>query len=437
MFQPVVLITDALLYVLALLVVVFVIYARRNVLLRESWSLVFQRPVAMFSVLLLGGFSLIALLDSLHFHPALPEWTSGTIYYSTQVKSLLDVLIRPLGQITQKTYSAPFAIPLQPGTTYLAIIKCIAFDLLKVGLLWALLWAIVIFRSARSAHETFYRQWIIILKGKTKIAWRAFFITLACLLVIAVVALDLSKFYAILGTDKIGQDMFYATIKSIRTGVVIGTLTTLFMAPFAILFGTLAGYLGGWVDDLVQYVYTTLSSIPGVLLITASVLALQVFIVDHPQLFPDLASRADARLFILCAILGITSWTDLCRLIRGETLKLREMDFVQAAKVMGVSTNRIIARHIVRNVQHIILITMVLDFSGLVLAEAVLSYVGVGVDPSTLSWGNMINGARMELAREPVVWWPLTAAFVFMFPLVFAANLFSDAVRDAFDPRKT
>ena len=95
----------------------------------------------------------------------------------------------------------------------------------------------------------------------------------------------------------------------------------------------------------------------------------------------------------------------------------------------------ILGRHILPNVLHIVLIIVVLDFSGLVLAEAVLSYVGVGVDPSTISWGNMINGARLELAREPIVWWSLVAAFVFMFTLVLSANLFADAVRDAFDPR--
>ena len=83
---------------------------------------------------------------------------------------------------------------------------------------------------------------------------------------------------------------------------------------------------------------------------------------------------------------------------------------------------------------HIILITVVLDFSGLVLAEAVLSYVGVGVDPTTYSWGMMINSARMELARVPIVWWSLTAAFIFMFMLVLSANIISDAVRDMFDP---
>jgi peptide/nickel transport system permease protein len=93
------------------------------------------------------------------------------------------------------------------------------------------------------------------------------------------------------------------------------------------------------------------------------------------------------------------------------------------------------ARHILPNVMHIILITVVLDFSGLVLAEAVLSYVGVGVDPTMDSWGNMINSARLEMAREPIVWWSLASAFVFMFGLVLSANLFADAVRDAFDPR--
>ena len=111
------------------------------------------------------------------------------------------------------------------------------------------------------------------------------------------------------------------------------------------------------------------------------------------------------------------------------------MEYIQAAQAFGVSHFQIIRCHILPNVMHIVLISVVLDFSGLVLAEAVLSYVGVGVDPSTLSWGNMINGARMEMARDPMVWWSLCAAFIFMFTLVLAANLFSDVVRDAFDPR--
>jgi peptide/nickel transport system permease protein len=186
---------------------------------------------------------------------------------------------------------------------------------------------------------------------------------------------------------------------------------------------------------VIQYLYTTLSSIPGVLLIAAAVLMMQVYIETRPELFDTIAARADLRLLFLCIILGVTSWTGLCRLLRGETLKLREMEYIQAAHAFGVSHWRIISRHILPNVMHIVLITTVMDFSGLVLAEAVLSYVGVGVDPSTISFGTMINAARMEMAREPVVWWALFAAFSFMFALVLSANLFADAVQNAFDPR--
>jgi peptide/nickel transport system permease protein len=248
-------------------------------------------------------------------------------------------------------------------------------------------------------------------------------------------AVRLGVHYHILGTDKVGQDVFYQALKSIRTGLVIGTLTTLVMLPFAVLLGIMAGYFGGWVDDVIQYIYTTLNSIPGVLLIAAAILMLQVYMHAHGESFTSLEARSDMRLLSLCIILGITNWTGLCRLLRGETLKLREVDYIQAAQAFGVGHLTIIIRHILPNVMHIILISVVLDFSGLVLAEAVLSYINIGVDPSMNSWGNMINRARLELAREPIVWWSLSAAFVFMFALVLSANLFSDAVRDAFDPR--
>ncbi|MFQ5949690.1 MAG: ABC transporter permease, partial [Nitrospiria bacterium] len=167
----------------------------------------------------------------------------------------------------------------------------------------------------------------------------------------------------------------------------------------------------------------------------AAVLILQVYMDQHADAFSSITERADTRLLFLCLILGMTGWIGLCRLLRGETLKLRELEYVQAAIALGVSHRRILTRHILPNVMHIVLIAVVLDFSGLVLAEAVLSYVGVGVDPAMISWGNMINSARMEMAREPIVWWSLLAAFLFMFGLVLSANIFSDVVRDAFDPR--
>jgi hypothetical protein len=144
-----------------------------------------------------------------------------------------------------------------------------------------------------------------------------------------------------------------------------------------------------------------------VLLIAAAVLMMQVVIDTHPQWFATAAERADLRLLALCFILGMTSWTGLCRLLRGETLKLRELEYIQAAQAFGVSDLRIIVRHILPNLMHIVIIALVMDFSGLVLAEAVLSYVGIGVDPTMISFGTMINNARMELAREPMVWWSL------------------------------
>jgi peptide/nickel transport system permease protein len=211
-------------------------------------------------------------------------------------------------------------------------------------------------------------------------------------------------------------------------------VTTLVTLPLALFLGVAAGYFRGWVDDAIQYIYTVLSSIPSVLLIAAAVLMMQVTIDTHPEWFDTTASRADLRLVFLCLILGVTSWTGLCRLLRGETLKLREMEYIQAAQSFGVSSMRILARHIMPNVMHIVLISVVMDFA-LVLAEAVLTYVGVGVDPSMISFGTMINGARLEMAREPMVWWALAAAFGFMLALVLAANLFADAVRDGFDPR--
>ena len=281
---------------------------------------------------------------------------------------------------------------------------------------------------------------LIVLAGKSWLArrgWplRALLIATLIISVLIGMTVSLAAAYHVLGTDKVGQDVLYLSMKSIRTGLIIGTVTTLVTLPLALLLGIAAGYLRGWVDDVIQYVYTVLSSIPSVLLIAAAVLMMQVTIEMHPQWFDNSASRADLRLVFLCLILGVTSWTGLCRLLRGETLKLREMEYIQAAQSFGVSSFRILARHIMPNVMHIVLISLVMDFSGLVLAEAVLSYVGVGVDPSMISFGTMINAARLEMGRDPMVWWSLASAFGFMLVLVLSANLFADTVRDAFDPR--
>ncbi len=458
------LLTDRLIFLLLAGGIFLGAYIRTREHLRAPWRLVFRRRMAMAALVVLSAYVLVGLLDSIHYRPSLAQPAPGAaVQYSVQVRSAFDAIAAPLRRHVEKTYSAPFAVHLYaketltladgtrqqvyprlrfggaglpgPAARGRDIAVTVAWGLLLAALVVGTLWGAVVLALARRSGVPFRRQWRRVFRGETEVPWSVVLYTVGTLLTLLVLAVLLSAKYHILGTDKVGQDVFYLAVKSIRTGLVIGTLTTLVMLPFAIALGIMAGYFRGWVDDLIQYLYTTLSSIPGVLLIAAAILSIQVYIENHPDLFQTVTDRADLRLLALCIILGITSWTSLCRLLRGETLKLREMDYIQAATAFGVGRFTIIARHILPNVMHIVLIIVVLDFSGLVLAEAVLSYVGVGVDPSTVSWGNMINGARLELAREPVVWWSLLAAFVMMFTLVLAANLFSDAVRDAFDPR--
>lgn len=461
-FQPVFLTTDILIFMLLAAVVAFAVYASRHEHLRVPWRQVAQRPMAMAALVVLLAYVAVGLMDSIHYKPRLSGSADSETVYSNEVLSLLDTVAKPLRSRVEKTYSAPFAMQahtmetvdypdgrrvreyprLLHGGAHLQdpaertgdILARAGAATLAGFVLWLLLVAgFLLFRRQRG--ESWVQALGRLLRGEGDFPWRSVLVTVGILIVLAANAAYLSLYYHIFGTDQVGQDVFYKSLKSIRTGLVIGTLTTLVMLPFAALFGIMAGYFRGWVDDVIQYVYTTLSSIPGVLLIAAAILSLQVYIATHPESFTSATERADTRLLFLCLILGVTSWTGLCRLLRGETLKLREVDYIQAARALGASHLSVMARHILPNVMHIILITVVLDFSGLVLAEAVLSYVGVGVDPTMNSWGNMIVSARLEMARDPLVWWSLAAAFVFMFALVLAANLFSDAVRDAFDPR--
>lgn len=462
--MPVVLWTDALVFLLIAVTAAYFWYVQRHEHLASPWRRVASSGVGMSALVVLLAFVIVGLLDSVHFRPRLEmNAANGPERHAVQVLSLFDVVVEPLRTHAERTYSAPLALRAYsrearelPDGTQVREYPRLAFggahlgdeseyglDVFTLGLrglalaltCWFGLAGLVTVALARlwgkHARETARLVW----RGHTRVPWRAILLTVGVLFAFAFSVAMLSARYHVLGTDKVGQDVLYLALKSIRTGLVIGTLTTLVMLPVSVLLGIMAGYFRGWVDDVIQYAYTTLNSIPGVLLIAAAVLMMQVQIDTHPELFPTAAQRADLRLLFLCVILGLTSWTGLARLLRGEALKLRELEYIQAAHAFGVSHTRIITRHILPNVMHLVLIALVMDFSGLVLAEAVLSYVGVGVDPTMISFGTMINAARMEMAREPMVWWALFAAFTFMFVMVLSANLFADAVRDAFDPR--
>jgi len=461
--QPVVLVTDALVWLLVAIVAGAALYIRRHEHLRAPWRRVAASAGGMGALTVLAFFVVVGLADSLHFRAGLPD-QGGARAWSGEVLSVLDIALGDLRTQKEKTYSAPLATHLfaketvtrpdgtesrehprlKYGGAALAepeaqwagdVARRVAGGAAAGILAWLAVAGALAALLARRHRMPMREAWRHLRRRRGPVAWWAVLVVLAVMLVGGGITAALAAGYHVLGTDKVGQDVLYLSLKSIRTGLVIGTVTTLVMLPFAVVLGTMAGYFGGWVDDAIQYLYTTLSSIPGVLLIAAAVLMMQVYIENHPELFATVTVRADVRLLFLCVILGVTGWTGLARLLRGEALKLREMEFVQAAHAFGVSHARILARHLVPNVMHIVLIAAVMDFSALVLAEAVLSYVGVGVDPSMVSFGTMINAARLEMARDPMVWWSLAAAFGFMLVLVLAANLFADAVRDAFDPR--
>ena len=454
---------------LSMLIVGFLLLVNglRKVPARRAMRRLLEQPLALCSGIVLLFFLIIGALDSLHMKADInvknPEASVSDIV------SVLDNILAPLGQMYEKTYSAPLALTLysteiasvdgktvqrHPRLQYppetikneadkqaviwlmvtqafcISMLSVLAAGLGIIGVRWVRFYRS---KELEDADKTSHLRKQSLLNSGVIWGLLTVLLCLFCLLA----SFKLSRSFHLFGTGKIGQDIFYYAVKSIRTGLIIGTLTTLFMLPIAIILGITSGYFGGIIDDIIQYIYTTLSSIPGVLLITASVLSMQTFIANHPEQFSTLEKSADARLLALCLILGVTSWTSLCRLLRAEALKFREVDFVLAAKALGSSATYIIRKHLLPNVMSIVLITLVLDFSFLVLAEAVLSYVGVGVSPMTISWGNMINGARLELAREPIVWWPMMAAFVFMFVLVLASNVFADAVRDVFDPKNS
>jgi len=225
------------------------------------------------------------------------------------------------------------------------------------------------------------------------------------------------KGWHILGTDALGKDVLQQTLKACSTALLIGGFTSLIYIPIGIILGISAGYYRRRVDDVVQYLYSTIASIPNILLLVAILVVLG-------KGLPQMAFA-----------LGITGWIGLCRLLRGETFRQSERQYCEAARALGQSGPMIIFRHILPNVMHLVLINFILGFSGIVLTESVLSYIGVGVPIGTASWGVMIDGARMELVREPKVWWNITAASGALFIFVLALNLFGDALRRAFDPK--
>ncbi len=216
------------------------------------------------------------------------------------------------------------------------------------------------------------------------------------------------------GTDMFGRSVFAKVIRGTQIAMSVGLATSLIAIPIGVFLGALAGYFGGWVDDFITWLYTTFSSIPNIMLLISITMIL------------------GKGIFAVYIALGATSWVTLCRLIRGEVMKHKEREYVQAAGAIGGGHFRKLFLHILPNVTHIVIINTSLQFQFAIKSEVILSYLGLGVQGEP-SWGTMIDDAKLELSRG--VWWQLAAATTAMFLVVLAFNLLGDALRDSLDPK--
>lgn len=225
---------------------------------------------------------------------------------------------------------------------------------------------------------------------------------------------DTSSFQTFLGMDIFGRSVMYKTIYGMQVAMSIGFVTAALAVPLGAALGALAGYYGGWIDEVIVWFYTTLSSIPNLLLLIAISYAL---------------GKGMTAMYI--ALIS-TSWIGVARVMRGEFIKHKEREYVLAADSLGASNFSKIFRHILPNVSHFLILNFSMQFMSAIKAEVILTFLGVGIQ-GVPSWGNMIDDAKLELARG--VWWQLTGATVAMFFIVLAFNILGDSLRDALDPK--
>lgn len=217
-----------------------------------------------------------------------------------------------------------------------------------------------------------------------------------------------------LGTDALGRDVLQRLVQGARIAFRVGIITSMIAIPIGVLLGALAGYFGGRTDDVIVWLYSTFAAIPGLLFILA------------------IAMVVGKGLLGVYLGIGLTMWVGVCRLVRAEVMKQRALPYVMAARVLGYSHARVIVRHILPNVLHIIIVAFTLRFPASVGTEVFMSFLGLGVQGEP-SWGIMINNARLRLWQG--VWWEMTFVTLALFLLVWAFNLLGDTLRDALDPR--
>ncbi len=240
----------------------------------------------------------------------------------------------------------------------------------------------------------------------------------------------------LLGTDYLGRDVFLRAVFAAKTAVKVGLIASVISALIGVTLGICAGYFGGWVDDLVEWVYSTFASMPTLLFILAFALLVSKGFLYDPvaKAFASTAHllRTEPGMLAVYLGIGLTGWVSLCRVVRAETMRLRERQYVLAARALGQTTFRILFHHILPNLMHVVIVYFTMRFAFAIMTEVIVSYLGLGVQFEP-SWGVMIADGQERLWRG--IWWEVGGATLFMFLLVLALNVLGDALRDALDPR--
>jgi len=233
------------------------------------------------------------------------------------------------------------------------------------------------------------------------------------------------------GTDSVGRDVFFRIIYGGQISLFIGLLAVLLEVSLGTLVGGVAGYFGGWVDALLMRITEAMLAIPSLFLL----IVLAKFIGRNVGQVTILGRTFSGSIGIVILVIGVTSWMYLARIVRANVLSLKELDFISASRALGASNSRIFFSHLVPNTLGAIIVAATLGLASAILTEAYVSFLGLGVQSPTSTWGNMMQQAQSFLIRG--AWWMWVFPSLFIVLIILSINLMGDGLRDAFDPRSS
>jgi peptide/nickel transport system permease protein len=235
----------------------------------------------------------------------------------------------------------------------------------------------------------------------------------------------------LLGTDSTGRDGFSRIVYGGQISLIIGIMAVMISVSVGTVVGGTSAYYGGWVDAVLMRFTEAMLSIPQLFLL----IVLGKFLGRDIQTIKLFGLSFSGSVGIVIVVIGLTSWMYLARIVRANVLSLKEMDYIAAAKSLGASNVRIFFNHLVPNTLGIIIVSATLGLAGAILSEAYVSFLGLGVQPPTASWGNMLTSAQSFIQRG--AWWMWVFPSLFIVFTILCINLLGDGLRDAFDPRSS